>query len=60
MNELLTTDEAAELLRSNTNTLAFWRNQKHGPAWAKLGRRVVYRRSDVEAFIAKSFESQLR
>lgn len=60
MNELLTTEETAELLRSNTNTLAFWRNQKQGPAWAKLGRRVVYRRSDVDAFIAKSFESQLR
>ncbi len=59
MNELLTTDEAAELLRSNTNTLAFWRNQKQGPAWAKLGRRIVYRRSDLEAFIAASFEKSL-
>ena len=57
MNELLTTVEAAELLRSNTNTLAFWRNQKQGPVWAKLGRRVVYRRSDVDAFIAMSFEN---
>lgn len=52
---LLTTDETAALLLSNTNTLAFWRQRKTGPKWAKLGRRVVYRRSDVLAWIDAQF-----
>ncbi|MCD9197480.1 helix-turn-helix transcriptional regulator [Aeromicrobium wangtongii] len=56
-NELLTTDEAAQEMRSNVNTLAFWRATNRGPAWAKLGRRVVYRRGDIEAFIAGQFKA---
>jgi hypothetical protein len=55
VNDLLTTDEAAELLRSNTNTLAYWRATDQGPTWAKIGRRVLYRRTDVDSFVASKF-----
>lgn len=57
MTDLLTTDEVAEELRSNVSTLAYWRGQGIGPAWAKIGRRVVYRRADIEAFKTERFEA---
>ena len=55
MSELLTTDDAAQTLRSNVHTLAYWRATGQGPAWAKIGRRVVYRRTDIEAFVEARF-----
>lgn len=55
MNDLMTTVEAAEALRTNTNTLAYWRVKGIGPNSARIGRRVVYRRSDVEQYIADQF-----
>jgi len=39
--------------RISRSTLATWRKLGQGPAWFKLGaRRVVYRRSVIEAWIA--------
>lgn len=35
-------------------TLERWRCHGHGPAFLKLGGRVVYRLDDVEAFEAQS------
>jgi predicted DNA-binding transcriptional regulator AlpA len=38
-------------------TLRYYRaTGQGGPKSARLGRRVVYRRSDVEAWIDKAFE----
>lgn len=34
-------------------TLRYWRHADTGPASFKLGRRVVYRRSEVERWIAE-------
>lgn len=57
MNELLTTEETAELTRTPSGTLAYWRHVGGvGPKWAKLGRRVVYRRADVESWIEEQFD----
>ena len=55
--DLLTLTEAAELLRIAPETLRYWRHVGTGPASAKLGRRVVYRRADVEAWIEQQFET---
>jgi hypothetical protein len=33
-------------------TLQFWRLNQRGPKWLKLGRRVYYRKSDLESFVA--------
>ena len=55
--DLLTLTEAAELLRTAPETLRYWRHIGTGPASAKLGRRVVYRRADVEAWIEQQFET---
>lgn len=43
--------EAALFLGVARQTMANWRSQRRGPAYLKLGRRVVYRLSDLEDFI---------
>lgn len=37
----------------STRTLANWRNRKEGPKYTKLGGKVLYRLSDVEAWEQK-------
>ncbi len=48
----LNTREAAAYLNLSPGTLEVWRSQGRGPMYAKLGRRVVYDRVDLEAFVA--------
>jgi excisionase family DNA binding protein len=48
---LLTIAEAAELLRAPVATLRYWRHLGTGPASFRLGRRVLYRRDDLHAWI---------
>ncbi|MCW2576199.1 MAG: Transcriptional repressor, dcmR family [Modestobacter sp.] len=50
--ELLTIGEAAELLRAPVATLRYWRHLGTGPRSFRLGRRVLYRRDDLRAYIA--------
>ena len=49
--ELLTIAEAAELLRAPVATLRYWRHLGTGPRSFRLGRRVLYRRDDLHAWI---------
>ena len=49
--ELLTITEAAELLRAPVATLRYWRHLGTGPRSFRLGRRVLYRRHDLHAWI---------
>jgi excisionase family DNA binding protein len=51
--ELLTIAEAAELLRAPVATLRYWRHLGAGPRSFRLGRRVLYRREDLQAWIAQ-------
>ncbi|MEE6288633.1 helix-turn-helix domain-containing protein [Georgenia sp. MJ173] len=57
MPDLMTTPEVAEMLRTAEATLRFWRYEGTGPRSAKLGRRVVYRRSDVEQWLEEQFSA---
>lgn len=50
--QYLTTAEVASVLRNSPETVRWWRHAGAGPAWFKVGRRVLYDRADVEAFIA--------
>jgi excisionase family DNA binding protein len=50
--QFLTTDEAADLLRVPKATLYAWRHRGVGPASARVGRRVLYRRADLDAYVA--------
>src|SRR4051812_17303380 len=49
--ELLTIPEAAELPRPPVATPRFWRPRNTGPHSFRLGRRVLYRRDDLHAWI---------
>ncbi|MBN7559490.1 helix-turn-helix transcriptional regulator [Mycobacteroides abscessus] len=51
-DELLTTAEVAQQYRINAATLRYWRHADQGPASFTLGRRVLYRRSEVQRWIA--------
>ena len=56
MNDaLLLLPEAATRMRQSPDTLRYWRHIGAGPPSAKLGRRVVYRAADIEAWIAAQF-----
>lgn len=48
--EFLIQREAAALLRLSERTLERYRIAGTGPAFVKLGRRVVYRRLDLHAW----------
>lgn len=52
---LLRIEEVSEWTGVPENTLRFWRHEKRGPKSAKLGRRVVYRESDVQAWLDEQF-----
>lgn len=43
-DELLTTPEAAELLRVGPATLNRWRREGRGPTYTTVGRKVFYER----------------
>jgi excisionase family DNA binding protein len=47
----LTTSEAAKVLGLAPSTLAKLRLNGNGPTYCKLGRRVVYRRTDLEQWL---------
>jgi predicted DNA-binding transcriptional regulator AlpA len=47
----LTTMEVAELCRTSPDTVRFWRYSGQGPRSFKVGRRVLYRRVDVEQWL---------
>jgi hypothetical protein len=48
---------AKELGKKTPRTLEIWRQQRTGPAWTKIGRKVVYRRDAVIEWL-KSQEQQ--
>jgi predicted DNA-binding transcriptional regulator AlpA len=50
----LTQLEVAALLRLSPRTLERHRVSGTGPAYTKLGRRVVYRRDEVDAWAARN------
>jgi predicted DNA-binding transcriptional regulator AlpA len=54
--DLLYTEEVAALTRKSPATIRWLKATGQGPRWGKLGRRVVYRRADVEEWIGSAFE----
>lgn len=53
MRDYLTTVEVAEWLRTSPESVRFWRHVGTGPQGFRAGRRVLYARADVEAWIAE-------
>lgn len=56
--ELLTTEEVSTLVGIPQATLRYWRHNGEGPRSAKLGGRVVYRKTDVLAWVDAAFEEE--
>ena len=50
--ELLTTAEVALITRAPAATVRYWRYLGTGPRSFRLGKRVVYRRHDVEQWLS--------
>lgn len=55
MSELLGIEQLAELLGTPVNTVRYWRTIGYGPKSARIGRRVVYRRTEVLTWIDSQF-----
>lgn len=47
---LLTTEEVAERYRTSASTVRYWRSIGYGPPGRRIGRRVLYDETDVQAF----------
>lgn len=56
MDKLLGIDQVAEATGLAVSTLRAWRRTEEGPPSFTLGRRVVYRESDVQAWITAQLE----
>ncbi|WP_457160579.1 helix-turn-helix transcriptional regulator [Mycobacteroides abscessus] len=48
-------DAAAEYANLSVATLRYYRQMGTGPKSGKLGRRVIYRKSDLDTWIASAF-----
>jgi predicted DNA-binding transcriptional regulator AlpA len=59
-NELLTTAEVALMTRAPESTVRYWRHLGTGPRSFRLGRRVVYRRHEVEQWLREHEMSDAR
>ena len=55
--DLMTVPEASEYLHVPEGTLRYWRHRGVGPKAIKLGRRVVYRREDVDAWFLAQIDA---
>lgn len=48
---LYTTEDVAHILRIQPNTLAVWRTQKKGPKPTYIGRKVFYKKEDLDEYL---------
>ena len=60
LGELLDMDETAQRLKRPVATLRWWRHRGEGPRSFLLGRRVMYRAADVDAWIAEHYTADSR
>jgi excisionase family DNA binding protein len=58
-HDFLTITEAAALLRTPVATLRYWRHLGTGPRSFRIGRRVLYRLSDLEGWIKQQQDDDL-
>jgi predicted DNA-binding transcriptional regulator AlpA len=50
-SEILNTQEAAHYIGLTEYALIGWRYKRTGPPYIKIGRRIMYRRSDLNDFL---------
>ena len=59
MNDLYLPKEAAGYLHTPVTTLQWWRHLSRGPKYVKIGRRIFYRKADLDAFIAAAVHTPI-
>lgn len=59
-DEIIGTDEVSAMTKIPKGTLRYFRSTNQGPASFALGRRVVYRRSEVERWISEQEQATRR
>lgn len=57
MDRLMTLAEVAEATRRPLATLRYWRHRGEGPRSFKLGGRLVYRETDVAAWLEEQYRA---
>lgn len=57
-SELMFRNEAAAYLRRPEETLKHWAYKKVGPPFARIGSRVMYRKSDLDAYVQAQFDAE--
>lgn len=60
MKEIDGTEGTADHLNSTPSTLRYWRHIGMGPVSFKVGRRVLYRKTDVDAWLAAQYDATAR
>tara|TARA_B100001248_G_C27166969_1_gene356180 strand:+ start:336 stop:545 length:210 start_codon:yes stop_codon:yes gene_type:complete len=50
MEQYYTSNELSTLWGISSHTLRKWRWEGRGPKFTKIGRRVMYRKSDIETY----------
>lgn len=59
LSDYLTDTQLADELNVSPRTIARWRSLREGPPLTRLGRRILYRRSAVEAWLAELERDQV-
>jgi DNA-binding transcriptional MerR regulator len=59
VEEILNTPEVAVLTRIPPETLRYWRHIGKGPRSFKVGRRVLYKREDVQAWFDRQYNAEV-
>ena len=55
MSDLLNIAEVSELTGVPVATLRYWRHTGTGPRSFRIGKRIAYRREDVESWLARQY-----
>jgi len=50
-HDLIDNEELADILKRPVATIRYWKHVGYGPPSFKVGRRVMYRRADVETWL---------
>jgi hypothetical protein len=56
-NQILSPKDVVKVypaLTTSEGTLANWRTQRRGPRYFRVSRKIVYRASDIEAFLFRN------
>ena len=53
LSEYFTQEEAASELKVTDRTLDRWQRLREGPPVTRLGRRILYRRASLQAWLRK-------